>query len=291
MKLTIGLAKKLLHLSEGKTVPRSQLQGDLVEHLLEDGVLNRRSNGSRQLFYCPNKDYLQHFLSNHLGINDLATFVVAASQPELKRSEAAQISSDSKLKNIRTFKGFLVNCTQPIAATLDAAPFLISPTPGAFTYIYDFERFIPELDCTIVGVENGENFRYLEQQQGLFPSGNLLFVSRYPQSGDLIQWLQSIPNRYLHFGDFDFAGINIYLHEFKKHLGSRAQFFVPDNIESLFASYGNRSLYDRQLSRQPAWDDLPEAALKNLLNLICRQRKGLEQEVLIALQDANQGVL
>jgi len=35
-----------------------------------------------------------------------------------------------------------------------------------------------------------------------------LFVSRYPQtqSKDLLNWLQSIPNPYLHFGDFDLTG-------------------------------------------------------------------------------------
>ena len=85
----------------------------------------------------------------------------------------------------------------------------------------------------------------------------------------------------------DFAGINIYLHEFKKQLGTRAQFFVPDDIEALFCRYGNRSLYDRQFSRKPARGDLAEAALENLWDLICRQRKGLEQEVLIAERDAD----
>ena len=55
----------------------------------------------------------------------------------------------------------------------------------------------------------------------IFETNNqkILFVCRYPQSNDLIKWLQSIPNRYLHFGDLDFAGINIYLNEFKKYLG------------------------------------------------------------------------
>lgn len=288
MKLTVSLAKKLYRLTEGETMPRSQLQGELVAQLLEEGVLSRRCSGSRQSFYCPRAAALHHFLMNQLGIDDLSAFIETAARPGLRRAEAVQIASDSKLKTIRTFKGFLVNCTQPLATTLNAAPFLISPMPGAFTYIYDFERFIPEPDCTIIGVENGENFRYLERQHGLFPAGKLLFVSRYPQSGDLIQWLQGIPNRYLHFGDFDFAGINIYLHEFKKQLGARAQFFVPDDIEALFCRYGNRSLYDRQLSRKPARGDLPEAALENLWDLICRQRKGLEQEVLIAVRDADQ---
>ncbi|MCA6071324.1 MAG: hypothetical protein LE168_02900 [Endomicrobium sp.] len=65
-----------------------------------------------------------------------------------------------------------------------------------------------------------------------------LFVSRYPQnqSKDLIKWLQSIPNNYLHFGDFDFAGIGIYLNEYKKYLTDKAMFLIPENIEKFIAN-------------------------------------------------------
>jgi len=150
-----------------------------------------------------------------------------------------------------------------------------------FTYIYDFEQFIPAAEIVIVGVENGENFRYIERQEKLFPLENTLFVSRYPQSGDLLRWLQTIPNRYLHFGDFDFAGINIYLNEFKPWIGSRASFFVPDGIEKLIQDYGSRELYDRQCQAAPQRSRLQEPQLEQLWDLISRHRKGLEQEVLI----------
>ena len=58
----------------------------------------------------------------------------------------------------------------------------------------------------------------------------LLFVSRYPQSIYLRSWLQKIPNRYVHFGDFDHAGINIFLTEFHAHLGARSSFLIPQGI-------------------------------------------------------------
>ena len=59
---------------------------------------------------------------------------------------------------------------------------------------------------------------------------NVLFVSRYPQSADLREWLIKIPNRYIHFGDFDLAGICIYQSEFYKFLGDRAGFLIPEDI-------------------------------------------------------------
>jgi hypothetical protein len=281
MKLTVSLAKKLFSLTMGGFLPRSQVRQTLVDRMLDEGVLSLRTRGTRQSIYCQDPDALHSFLKNHLGINDLPLFIETASREDLLRSEAVHVASDSKLKAIRSFKGFLVNCDQPLDTRLNAVPFLISPVPGAFIYIYDFERFVPAVDITIVGVENGENFRYLERQQGIFPFEKRLFVSRYPQSGDLIQWLRSIPNRYVHFGDFDFAGINIYMHEFKRFLDDRAEFFVPHGIEALFRNYGNRNLYDRQLRSMPERMKLKEPGLEKVWDLICREKKGVEQEVLL----------
>jgi hypothetical protein len=109
-----------------------------------------------------------------------------------------------------------------------------------------------------------------------------LFISRYPQnqSKDLIKWLQTIPNNYLHFGDFDFAGIGIYLNEFKKHLANKATFFIPDNIDGLIKEFGNKKRYDEQkinFNTKP----ISETKLLKLIETIHLRRKGLDQEILI----------
>lgn len=49
-----------------------------------------------------------------------------------------------------------------------------------------------------------------------------LFVSRYPFSSDLVDWLALIPNPYIHFGDFDPEGIMIFQFPFKKALGKKS---------------------------------------------------------------------
>ncbi len=282
MRPSISLARKLLRLTQGESLPKSQLKQPLILQMIDDGVLSVRSTGRRQAVYCREVIGVQRYLANHFGIENLSQFITAITKNDLQRSEAARVAADSKLKTIRSFKGFLVNSLQLLDTKLDGVQFQVSPCPGTFTYIYDFENFVPAIDITIIGVENGENFRYIERQQGLFSFTKILFVSRYPQSGDLIKWLQTIPNRYVHFGDFDFSGINIYLSEFKQQLGSRAEFFVPAGIEKLFRAYGNRDLYQRQLSYAAKRDDLPEPALKILWDIICTEKKGLEQEVLIA---------
>lgn len=91
--------------------------------------------------------------------------------------------------------------------------------------------------------------------------------------------MQTIPNPYLHFGDLDFAGIGIYLNEFKKHLGNRATFFIPGNTEELLGRYGNRELYDNQKSNFDERDI--ENSLKVLIESIHGYKKGTEQKVLI----------
>lgn len=281
MKLSIGLAKKLLRVIQGESLPRSQVQYAIVDRMVEEGVLFVRSKGTRQSIYCRDATVVHHYLKNQLGVNDLSLFVGTVTAADPLRSDAVRAASDSKIKAIRSFKGFLINCNRPLDASLNGTPLQIVPLPGTFTYIYDFEHFFPAEEIVIVGVENGENFRYIEWQEKLFPLEKVLFVSRYPQSGDLLRWLQTIPNRYLHFGDFDFSGINIYLNEFKQHLGARADFFVPDGIADLFHNYGNRDLYDRQCKTAPQRSRLQEPALEQLWDLISTEKKGLEQEVLI----------
>ena len=107
-------------------------------------------------------------------------------------------------------------------------------------------------------------------------------TSDYPQnqSKDLIKWLQTIPNNYIHFGDLDFDGIGIYLNEYKKYLGDRATFFVPENIEQLIEINGNRDLFYKQ---KISFDKskMTEEKLIKFLKLLYKYKKGLEQEILI----------
>lgn len=75
-----------------------------------------------------------------------------------------------------------------------------------------------------------------------------MFVSRYPQNQnkDFIKWMKSIPNNYLHFGDFDIAEIGIYSNEYKKHLSGKSTFFIPENIKNTLRKNGNRERFDNQ---------------------------------------------
>lgn len=280
MNLPFSIAQKLILLQNGEKIPFSKMKHAAIGSMLENGILKKQIQGrSKALIYLNNKNSLNAYLQNHFGIEDLETYVSFAKKEDISRAEAIEISSNSKLKSIRTFKGFLVNSYEPVECVLNNERIIIKPKEGTFTFIYEYENFIPSADITIVGIENPENFRHIQKQQKLFKNIHPLFVSRYPQNKDLIKWLINIPNNYLHFGDFDFAGINIYWNEYKKHLGEKASFFLPQNLEKLLSKKGNRNIYNNQIL-QLNIKVINEKNVLILIGLIEKYKKGLEQELL-----------
>lgn len=280
IKIPLPIAKKLLLLQQGEKLAASSAKHAIIEELVEENILQRNGRVQKKLSVTQ-VDSLNTYLQNKFGINDLEKYVKMMNQDELLRSDLIESASNSKIKNVRTFKGFLVNCYEPMHAKLNENEIVIAPTAGLFQFIYDFETFEIPQNVTIVGVENPENFRHIEKQAYLFKDITPLFVCRYPQnqSKDLIKWLQSIPNPYLHFGDFDLAGIGIFLNEYKKQIGEKASYFIPSNIAELIDRYGNRELYDNQkITFDTA--QINEKELLQLLTIIHRYKKGLEQEIL-----------
>ncbi len=281
-KPTINIAKKLQQLIAGECITKSSANHKIIETMITEGVLLVKLQGrSRKYIYAPNSNALTSYLSNQLGINSIEIYI-ANLEYGTSRAENIVAASDSKLQSRRTFKGFMVNCISPIETQLHGKTFTINPQEGAFAYIHDFEQFIIPKNTVIVGIENAENFRFIHQQKHLFPFESVLFVSRYPQSKDLISWLLHQPNSYLHYGDFDFEGIRIFRDEFYKHLGKRASFFTPNHIESLISKYGNSELYIAQYKSNASENLALNNDLRKLIALFNQYKRCLEQEVLIS---------
>jgi hypothetical protein len=279
MKLTVSIAENLIAMQNGEKIPFSRLKHSVIAAMLDNGILKKQIIGrSKTLLYLTDKNKLLAYLNNHLGIANLENYVDALKREDLSRGEAVAIASNSKVKSIRTFKGFLVNSFQPIECKLNGTIITIQPEQGTFTFIFDFEHFYPSENVTIVGIENPSNFRHITKQRKLFADIEPLFVSRYPQTKDLVRWLQTIPNNYLHFGDFDFAGLNIYMNEFKKNLHDRARFYLPKDIEEKLTANGNRDNYNNQSIQFDA-KEIKEENILTLLELIKKHKKGLEQEI------------
>ncbi|REG87074.1 DUF7281 domain-containing protein [Algoriphagus antarcticus] len=284
MKVPVHIAEKLLRLSHGESIPSSSAKHFLIDDLVLEGIIERKGRIQKSLMLS-DKKALHTYLQNNYSINSLQRYIDVFKKEGVTRSELVAVSAESKLIGVRTFKGFLVNCYFPIQATLNGNQIILNPVVGTFQFIYEFEKFILPQDITLVGIENPENFRHIDNQKYLFSDIKPLFISRYPQnqSKDLIKWLQFIPNSYLHFGDYDFAGIGIYLNEFKKHLGNKASFYIPQNIDKLIVDYGNRKRYNDQRINFEV-DLIDEGNLLTLIDTIHKLRKGLDQEILIHIK-------
>lgn len=279
--MPIHIAKRLLQLKQGEVLTGSSMRHKIVEELVEEQLIYRQGRVQKKLSVIDTKA-LDLYLYNRFGINDLEAYIAVSEDDEVSRAILTRASGDSKIKAVRTFKGFLVNSYEPIPVLFKGEKIQIHPVTGMFQFIYDFEIFIPAPEVLIVGVENAENFREIEKQSYLFKNHKVLFISRYPQSQnkDVITWLENISNPYLHFGDFDLAGINIYWHEYKKHLGERAKFFIPPNLENKLAKFGNKNRYNLQ-DLTVNTEEIEQESLLKLIAWIHKYKKGLDQEFFI----------
>jgi len=281
MKLTLKIARVLEQLTKGESIPYSSVKNKLIDDLVFENILLRKGK-HRKTIELITEEGLNNYLANQLQIHNLNEYISALENEQSTRAEFVKITTDSKNSKERAFKGFLVNSYNPIIAELNNKEFIINPIRGSFTFIYDYETFIIPKDVTVVGVENSKSFSCIQEQRNLFENIIPLFISRYPQNQnkDFIKWMKSIPNNYLHFGDFDMAGIGIYLNEYKKHLSKKASFFIPENIKNDIREKGNRKRYNDQKTNFNI-NSIEEAKLLDLVQTINTEKKGLDQEYYI----------
>ncbi len=277
IQLPKSILEQLLRLSKGESVPSSAFKGDIVTEMLDNDVIVPIVHGRRKTYKAVSPTVLTDFLASNYEINDIEAYASLQNGPSPSRSLQVAALGNSKAVRRRTMRGFMVNTYEPVRALYKGKTIEIHPYDGMFTFIYDYYALALTADVTIVGIENCENFRWVSRQRELFRHlDKVLFVCRYPQSGDLVRWLQKIPNRYIHFGDFDLAGVFIYQNEFYNRLGERASFFVPKDIEERL-KIGSRERYDAQIKKYSHMK-ITDERIRPVVDLIKKHRRGYDQE-------------
>lgn len=276
----MAISASIQALMAGEQVAGSKLDGNLLSELMAEGLLLVIARGSRKSYRARDIEALKRYLID----KDESFRMLEANVADSRASMAAE-TGNSKLVSVRSCPGFPINSYEPIECSLQGKPFMVNPQEGSFLFVTDWETFVIPEEVIVMGIENMENFRMIRQQRSFFEdylkvhgmSGKILFVSRYPQSLDLRKWLTSIPNHYIHFGDYDLAGINIFLSEFQQYIGKdRSSFLIPDDIELRLKS-GSKSRYDEQYNRfKDMKSDSQE--IQHLIELIHQERKGYDQE-------------
>lgn len=276
MSLSTTQIQNIKVLLNSGTVAWSALNNEVRQTLIEEKQINFITHGSRKTIYAPNSESLRLFIEQTYeelrGFNWDSDFASATS-----RAELAAKSGNSKTQTIRSCPGFMVNCYSHIPARLNGKDIIIAPEEGSMLFITDWKNFLIPEDILVVGIENMENFRLIRKQKYLFPANKqILFVSRYPQSSDLREWLLRIHNTYIHFGDFDIAGLHIYEKEFYNHIGSRASFLIPDDIEARLQN-GSVERYNDQYRKFRNFKP-SDKRIRPLFEMINRYHKGYDQE-------------
>lgn len=276
----MAISTSIQALISGETVAGSKLSKGLLTELMNEGLLQITTHGSRKSYRARDIEALKRYL-----IDKDENYRILEVEECGSRSSMAADTGNSKLVMVRSCPGFPINCYEPIECSLGDKRFVVNPQEGSFVFVTDWEIFTIPDDVIVIGIENMENFRMIRQQRHFFEEylhrhglpQKTLFVSRYPQSSDLRKWLTSISNKYLHFGDFDLAGIHIFLSEFQKYLGEeRTYYLIPDDISSRL-KHGSTKRYDEQhLRLNEINTDVEE--LQQLIDLINRERKGYDQE-------------
>lgn len=277
MKKTKVLLDKLLMLAQGKTLPISSLKGEWFEQMQQDHILIAVTHGSRRSLRVANEQIFRSYLDSQYDIRDLEKTYELLLLSEADRGTQVNLTGDSKFIQQRSCPGFMVNSYSPIPARLNGKGIIIAPEEGSMLFIADWQNFVIAEDVLVVGVENMENFRLIREQKYLFPENKrILFASRYPQSTDLREWLFNIPNTYIHFGDFDLAGLHIYETEFYKYLGARASFLIPKDIDIRIRN-GSIKRYNDQYQKFKNYTPSDERLLP-LFNTINRYHRCYDQE-------------
>ena len=276
----MAISASIQALISGEQVASSKINSKLLDELMAEGLLLLVAHGSRKSYRARDIEALKRYLFD----KDENYRMLDVTSKDSRASMAAE-TGNSKLVAARSCPGFPINSYEAITCMLNGRKMIVNPQEGSFLFIADWKSFTIPKNVIVVGIENMENFRMIRQQRKLFErtigSDHLLFVSRYPQSTDLRSWLLSIPNRYIHFGDFDLAGINIFLTEFHVYLGERSSFFIPTDIEQRLAN-GSLERYNDQYNKfKKLTSNVPD--LQYLINAINNNHRCYDQEGYINL--------
>lgn len=281
--MSLSFARCLLRFQNGERLNAGEIGSkNLLKRFNDDGIITRQASGSKRVSYvCMNPTALQNYLKVQHDILSLKNYILEFETETSDGESSLNASRSTKTFRAKSLQGFFIKAFNTNLLVLGER--VTSPPAGIELFIHQPEMMqIPDT-ALVIGIENPECFLKFKQIEHLFPQKEIIVIMRY-LSNSPNRWLQTIPNKYLHFGDFDPAGVNIYIQEYRKWLPpQRCNYFIPENIEQLIRDYGLATLFDRQIHLLKNVDFQFYPEVKILLSIMKKYRKGMEQERLLNL--------
>lgn len=281
MHLSQGFVKVLIVLQNNKEITGGLFNqyATLLEPMLNEAGLKRKQlTKSRFKIILINMEPFHLYLKRHFKIIDLEGYLEVLKDPSASRAEMLTASLDDKSKTIHPFDGIYIASYENIDVWIDEAPIKLNCPNGTLTFVSQASKLEIAKNILVVGVENTENILFIAKQKKYFSKykQKKMFIFR---NNFMLHWLEERENDYLHYGDFDFAGISIYQSQIIPRMKGKHTFFIPENIEELLQQ-GQSDLYYKQYGYKENIMGI-DAPLDSLITLIDNYKKTLRQEFLI----------
>lgn len=275
MRLTNSQAAKLVKLSEGHAIPKSELPITLLSALSSAGAVRLERSGSSYVVRgLPGK---LNACVKQWGITDLVRYAQATPNNR-SRKMMAEIGGNSKILPSNPLSGLLIRTFGN--ATLCGQPLLSNPPGSASLITHQLLSQLNIKGACLVGIENAEcllQFESCAKHFSELAGLNLVLVLRWSWNSVWREWLRQWEGDMLYFPDYDPAGLQIFKTEVLPNASS-ARLMVPDNFELLLANRGNRDRFLEQEHLLPPV--VGDTSTDHVIRCIMRHRKGLEQESL-----------
>lgn len=213
-------------------------------------------------------------------IEDLDYFIEEKNEPK-SRDEIADNYSHTKRVESKSFNGLMISVFDKLEVNYNDKKQYFYALDGSGLFLHYTSKLQLDDDVIVVGVENPQVVWYINNYKHLFENDKkylFLCISEYKTTYQY-KWLESFSGEYIHFGDFDLAGINIYLNTIVPKLkkAKSHSFLIPDNIyeiikkKNYMLDYSNQTRYLNITSKE-------DKNLQKLIEFIKSHKITIEQE-------------
>jgi len=281
MKINKHDFTKLKILLEKGTITKSAFKNqDIVDGLKQNGSVKdgKKTPKLRYIELLKPENIFLFLQQNNYNINsleDIDSYIEDMFNSSVSRDTIQKHTSNTKSKTSKSLKGLYVSSLQDIDIKIDDEVVTIIPQNGMGYFLFYTQKVELFEDTVIVGIENYQVVWFAKKYKEFFKDKKVLFV--YINT-IFLKWIEDKENEYIHFGDYDLAGINIYLNKVIPRLKKvkKHSIFIPKDIEKLVQKDGDSELFKKQLRYENITASQDNIA--KLISTIKYYKKGLEQE-------------
>lgn len=285
INITINNFKAIKILLEDKYITKSLVTSKkLLDELI--GCNCVYLSGKPALIYLNDQEALFGVIkANGYKVNCIEDLDYFMEEKEPKsRDEIADNYSHTKRVESKSFNGLMISVFDKLEVIYNEKKQYFYPLEGSGLFLHYSSKLQLDDDVIVVGVENPQVVWNIDKYKHLFNKEKrylFLCISEYKTTYQYA-WLESFSGEYIHFGDFDLAGINIYLNTIVPKLKNcKSHFYlIPDDIYKKIKKRNYQKDYSNQ-TRYLNIESKSEPKLQELISFIKDTKLTFEQEMLI----------